>query len=79
MRLKGGARSKMEGAHNDKKSKITTITANCELHPLIHTRPRFTLTQDMDLLQYEEKKTPPALCQWGSEKRGIDKEVVLSC
>jgi hypothetical protein len=36
MRLMGGTRSKMEGAHNDKKTKITTITARVYI-PLIHT------------------------------------------
>ena len=60
MRLKGGARSKMEGAHNDKKSKITTITANCGLHPLIYTSPGFAQAQDVEKKK-AEPKTPHLL------------------
>ena len=49
------------------------------LHPLIHTLLEFNLVQDVDYCQRAEKKTPPTLCQWGYEKGGVDKEVVLSC
>jgi hypothetical protein len=56
MRLMGGARSKMEGAHNDKKRKITTITANCELHPLIHTPLEFNPAKDIESIKKAEPK-----------------------
>ena len=66
MRLMGGARSKMEGAHNDKKKKITTITANCGLHPLIHTLLEFNRAQDV-----EKKKAEPKTPHFLSLKQDI--------
>jgi hypothetical protein len=67
MRLMGGVRSNMEGAQNDKKRKITTITANCELHPLIHTLMELNLVPDIA----DTKKSKPKLRQKNPRGGGV--------
>jgi hypothetical protein len=42
---------------------------------VLRTRVEFNLVQDVDFCQGEEKKTPPALCQWGLRKEELTKRL----
>lgn len=52
---------------------------NFALHPLTHTYTKYILAQSIVFSQGGQKKSPLPQCQWGYEKEGVDKEVMLSC
>ena len=68
MRLMGGTRSKMEGAHNDKKTKITTITARVYITSL-----NLNSSEREILLRADLMKTHPHTEHTSSQWRRTDR------
>jgi hypothetical protein len=59
---------------NDEQCELISITANCGLHPLIHTLLKFNLAQVTSFFQRDERKMPPLTSDglWGLREVGQD-------